>query len=479
MGAIAAAFDKKGTNATSPVLTMLKELKHRGTRTPTVASQPLTFIAQSLGKSENDETFSKTAVGTNSSEPILTRNYVMVFEGRFFPSINSIVNQIMKEMEQQPMKTVRRILKELDGSYTFAVAFSNKVLVGRDTMGTRPLYYGENESICTVASERKALWKIGITNVQSFPPGNLAILNKDGITFEPVAALEVPLQKEIKTVDAAKHLQKLLKESTRERILDVKEVGVAFSAGLDSSVVAVLAKLVGAHVHLICVGLEGLREISRIKDAAETFGLPLTLQTYTFEDVKKVLPKVLWLIEEPDVMKAGVAIPFYWTAEAASKLGCHVLLAGQGADELFGGYHRYLKEYEKDGIEKVREALFHDTTMSYETNFQRDESVCAYHKVELRLPFIDDKVVRFALSLPLSLKIKSAEDNLRKRILRYTAKNLGIPASIADNPKKAIQFTTGVDKALEKLAKREGLTQHSYVNKVFKEVYPRVEGKNG
>jgi len=477
MGAIAAAFDRKGKDATSPVFTMLKELKHRGTITPTVAGHPLAVIAQSLGKLEKDKTCSKAAVGTNSSEPVLGENHTFVLEGRFLPPAISSVTHLMKNIGQQPLKTTRRILKELDGSYTFAVAFPDKVLVGRDTMGTKPLYYGENESICAVASERKALWKIRINNAHSFHPGNLAILDEDGFVFEPIATLKPPLQKEIKIDDAAKRLQKLLEESTQERVSDVKRVCVAFSGGLDSSIVALLAKLSGVSVHLICVGLEGQHEVGRAIDAAETLRLPLTLQTYTAADVEKALSKVLWLIEEPNVMKAGVAIPFFWTAEIASKLGWRVLLAGQGADELFGGYRRYLIEYAK-GVQKLRETLFKDTAMSYETNFQRDEPVCAYHKVELRLPFIDNKVVHFALSLPLNLKIESAQDNLRKRVLRQVAKNLGIPASIAYKPKKAVQFATGVDKALEKLAKKEGLTQRSYVNEVFKEVYPSLEVKN-
>jgi len=477
MGAIAAAFDKKGTDATSLVLTMVGELRHRGTKLPMVVSQPLTFIAESYGELRNEKTFSRVAVGVNSSEPVLGHNCILVFEGRFFPPKGSVVNQVMHEMARQPLTNARLILKKLNGSYTFAVAFRDRVLVGRDPMGAKPLYYGEKESVCAVASERKALWKIGISDVHSFPPGNLAIMNEAGFVFEPIATLKPPAQKEINMVNATRHLQKILKESTQERVSDVTKAGVAFSGGLDSSVVAVLAKLVGVRAHLICVGLEGLQEMKGVKEAAEALGLPLTFQEYSVADVENVLPKVLWLIEEPDVMKVGVAIPFFWTAEVASELGYRVLLAGQGADELFGGYRRYLNEFAKGGVKEAQEALFHDTSMSYETNLQRDEAVCSFHKVELRLPFVDTRVVHFALSLPIDLKMFSVEDNLRKRVLRQVAKNLGIPAFIADKPKKAVQFATGVDKALKKLAKEEGLTQRSYVNKVFREVYPNVEVK--
>jgi asparagine synthase (glutamine-hydrolysing) len=478
MGAMAAAFDKKGEDATFAVLTMLNELKHRATRNPTVVGQPLTYITQQLNDPEGNKTFSKTAVGSSSSEPILGENHLMVLEGRFFPPSASTIHSVMHQIARQPLKKASLILKELDGSYTFAIAFSDRILVGRDTLGTKPLYCGENESACAVATEQKALWKIRITNTRSFPPGNLAIMNKTGFTFEPISTLKPIPQMRIGMGEAAKRLQELLEKSTRERVSDIKNVGVAFSGGLDSSVVAFLAKRAGVNVNLVCVGLKGQSESDYAKEAADMLELPLAIHEYTNSDVESLLPRILWLIEEPDIMKASVAIPFYWTAEIAAKLGYDVLLAGQGADELFGGYQKYLREYEKGGTQKVREAIFRDMATSYETNFQRDEPVCAYHKVELRLPFADAEVARFALSLPIALKIKSPEDSLKKRVLRQTAKDLGIPTVIAYRPKKAIQFATGVGKALDKLAKKEGLTQHSYVDTVFKKVYPSLEVEN-
>jgi len=110
--------------------------------------------------------------------------------------------------------------------------------------------------------------------------------------------------------------------------------------------------------------------------------------------------------------------------------------------------------------------------LTYETNLQRDNQVCSFHGVELRLPFLDREVVYFSLSLPVSLKIECAENSLRKKVLRRAAQNLSIPPLIVNRPKRAIQYETGVDKALRRLAREEGLSLQEYVKKEFRKVYP-------
>jgi len=107
--------------------------------------------------------------------------------------------------------------------------------------------------------------------------------------------------------------------------------------------------------------------------------------------------------------------------------------------------------------------------------FQRDNPVCAFHKVELRLPFTDCEVVNFAFSLLLKLKIASIEDLLRKRVLRKVAESLEIPDFIANRTKKAVQYATGVNKALRKSAKSEGLTVGGYLKQLFYKTFPYLE----
>ncbi|MFQ5999870.1 MAG: asparagine synthase-related protein [Candidatus Bathyarchaeia archaeon] len=484
MGAIAAAVNKKGENAVPKVVAMLKELIHRGVDDHGVATPTSAITAKSIKEIDIQNISSSVALGHNLShvlprdqpQPVLGNDFALVFEGRLFPSTGlSEIDKVMERLEPNLQRNASHVIEKLEGSYAFAIACPNKIIAGRDTLGTNPVYYGENETTCALASERKALWALGIKNARSFPPGNIAVVSAQGFSFKPVKTIVQPPLEDVEMEAAARRLQDLLLESTRKRVLDLEKVAVAFSGGLDSSVIAVLAKNCGINVQLISVGLEDQIEVKFAETAAEALGLPLHLQTYTISDVEQILPKVLWLIEEPNVVKASIAVPFYWTAKNAAELGYKILLAGQGGDELFGGYQRYLKEYIQFGAEVVQKTMYRDVATSYETNFQRDTQVCSFHKVELRLPFVDSEVVRLSLSLPLNLKIESTEDALRKRVLRRVAQNLGMPLFIANKIKKAIQYTTGVNKAIQRLAKKEALTLRRYVEKVFRKVYPELE----
>jgi len=487
MGGIAAIFNKRGEDVVSSVLLMLRQLTHRGADVFYVATPTSSATGKSLSELQTEKLISNTAVGYNSSlissreknQPIsLENNYALVFEGRLFPpSKTSDVDEVARWLKSDFQKDAGNIINKFDGSYAFVIASLDKILVGRDSYGINPLFYGEDETFCALASERKALWALGITNVKSFPPGNVAMISAKGFEFNPVATVTQPSQKTMSIEKAASRLQSLVLKSTAERVSDVEEVAVAFSGGLDSTVLAALAKTCTSKVHLVTVGLENQPELGHAQTMAKVLKLPLHLQTYTVADIENVLEKVLWLIEEPDVMKVGIALPLFWAAEITSRIGCCVLLAGQGADELFGGYHRYFTEYVRGGVKAVQKSMFQDVVQSYETNFQRDNSVCAFHKVELRLPYMDREVVRFALSLSVNLKIDSVDDRLRKRVLRHVAKNLGIPEFVVERTKKAVQYATGVDKALRELARRRGLTQRDYIRQVFGKIYPNWKGE--
>jgi asparagine synthase (glutamine-hydrolysing) len=258
-------------------------------------------------------------------------------------------------------------------------------------------------------------------------------------------------------------------------VTGLKEVAVAFSGGLDSSIIALLAKKCRTgDVFLVHVALKNQPETEHAVRAAEELKLPLYSQTYAEKDVQQAVPSVLEAIEEPDPVKLSIAIPVFWAAEKTAEINCQVMLAGQGADELFGGYKRYVDEYMNFGRDRTQQAMFKDAAGMYASNLERDWKACNAHNVELRLPFAARKIAEFAVSLPLEVKLEPKKDTLRKLVLRQVAKNIGLPLFIADKPKKAVQYTTGVNKALQKLAEQERLPVGKYVEEIFQRTLAKV-----
>ena len=394
-------------------------------------------------------------------------NATFVFDGRFYPSNRRI--SLPKRLQLEHSGAIEKLLREYEGDFSFIVAEVDEILAARDPIGVQPFYYGENADFVALASNRTPLWKIGIEEINSFPPGNLARVSQSGIEFKPVKTLRPPKPKKVTLEQAAQTLQRLLEWSIRLRIRDVKDIAVAFSGGLDSSVIGFLARKCGANVHLFHVSLRGQRETQGAKNIAEELKLPLSCYLFENEDVEKTIPKVVELIEEADPVKLAVGIPFYWVAEKLAESGFQVLLAGQGADELFGGYKRYVNEYVSLGAEKVEDTMFSDVGRLHESNIERDKKICGFHDVELRLPFASFKIAEFALGLPIPLKIEKKANGLRKLVLREMAKNVGLPVGVVEKPKKAMQYSTGVNAVLVKIAKRHGSTINEYDKKLFVE----------
>jgi asparagine synthase (glutamine-hydrolysing) len=394
----------------------------------------------------------------------------VIFDGRVYSPTHgaSVTEFAAKKLEQADRgKASEAFLKEVEGDFSFIIAEPDRIISGRDPIGVQPLYYGENRTLAALASNRKALWNLGIDKTSSFPPGHLALVSREGFKFKPVKTLAYSQPKPVTMQKAAETLQKLLERSVRRRVSGMKDVAVAFSGGVDSSVVAFLASKCHVNVHLIHVSLENQPETEEARQAANDLNLPLQVFLFRETDVEKVVSKVVALIEEPSAVKASIGVPFYWTAEKTAEAGFKVLLAGQGADELFGGYQRYVNEYLLHGAERARKTMFDDVVKLHENNIERDVKICGFHNLELRLPFASYQIADFALTLPIELKIERNAASLRKLVLRKVAENMDLPPSITEKPKKAVQYATGINNALKKLAKKQKTTVTEYVKKLF------------
>jgi asparagine synthase (glutamine-hydrolysing) len=471
-----AVLNKHGKNAVSQVLDLLHsfddgQISHFGVVSPTKS-----LLEKDLSIINKQGVESSVLFGYISSRPTSASNFdflqlddaSLIFQGRIYAPLpkNSIADQLTKE-PQHCETILRTLIEQADGDYAFWNLKNDSIASGRDPIGVQPLYYGENRDIVAFATNRKALWKLGIEKPESFPPGSLAFANEDGFKFMPIKNLAYTKPKSITFESAAENLQILLEQAIMRRVHGLKEVAVAFSGGLDSSVVAFLAKKIGAKVNLLHVSLENQPETEEAIKIAETLDLPLQVHLFKDSDVETALPKVLELIEEPDPVKVSIGVPFFWTGKKAAEEGFKVLLAGQGADELFGGYQRYVDECLNGGAEKVRRTMFSDVVDIHESNLERDLKIIDFFDVELRLPFASFDIAEFALSLPLECKIENKPDTLRKLVLRKVAQNLGLSSIISEKPKKAVQYSTGINNALKRIAKKNDKTVNEYIKEMF------------
>lgn len=473
-----AVLDKNGDNAVKKILDVLNSFdegvpSHFGLISPrkSLFEKNVEIIKKQGLESMNVAGYvtsqSKSASGY---EFLQLSDVAVLFEGRVYSSVpKAAVTELVAKEPLHCEAALQTIIEQADGDYSFLMLKEGWIAAGRDPIGVQPFYFGENRDIAAIATNKKALWKLGIENPISFPPGNLAFVNKEGFKFKQVKTLSYLEPKTISIDDAAKQLQTLLEEAIQRRVQGLKEIAVAFSGGLDSSVVAFLASKCGVKVNLLHVSLENQVETEEAIIAADELNLPLVVDLFKDSDVETTLPKVVELIEEPDPIKASIGLPFYWAAEKAAEAGFKVMLAGQGADELFGGYQRYVNQCCKEGSEKARKTMFNDVVKIHESNLERDLKITGFHNVELRLPFASFDLAEFALSLPLECKIENKVNTLRKLALRKMALDAGVPPSIAQKPKKAVQYSTGINDAIKRIAKSHEKTVNEYINELFQQ----------
>lgn len=215
---------------------------------------------------------------------------------------------------------------------------------------------------------------------------------------------------------------------------------VAFSGGIDSTLVAYLAKR-----DCIAVGLEGSHDLKQARHAAEILGLSCSYATITEREAEEALPAVVAAIPEKDPVSTGIALTLYFIARWAGEHGYRRIITGQGADELFGGYTRYLEST------TLEEDLARDFA-GLEGQARRDQAVAALHGTYLSMPYLDVRVVRAAQAIPAAEKV----NNGRRKIPLRTVAERYISPDLAWYKKKAMQYGSGIWPVLRKLARKNG-----------------------
>lgn len=374
------------------------------------------------------------------------------------------------------VKALRKTVKKLDGVYALAVRDANGVVIVRDRMGIRQLYYGEDSEIIAFASEKKPLWMIGVKDVHRVLPGYAVAFAKGKITTERL--LKPPIEvrgKRIRSMSPAiVRYKTALYDAVKKRIQDLDRIGIIFSGGVDSVLIAKIAKdLHVQDLRCYCAGLVGSRDIRYSEKVAKMLGLKLRAKELTVSDVESILPKIIEVIEDTNAGQVEVAIPVYSAVELARKDGLKVVLSGQGADELFGGYPWYSDIVEKDGYDAFHNCMLKDLLLLYKETLEREDKITMAHSIELRVPYLDPKVIRLAMRIDPKLKIHKNTNNFGKHVHRELAQQLGIPESIAYRQKEAAQHGSGTHEVIDMIARKKGFTKELAV----KSGYNSIAGK--
>ena len=226
--------------------------------------------------------------------------------------------------------------KQLDGMFAFAIADGEELYLARDPLGIKPLYYGECNGGLAFASELKAL--VGhAEGVREFPPGTW-FHSRHGFQryYEVPDGSPMPgsLTEHLRNVRIA------LEQAVVKRLMSDVPVGAFLSGGLDSSIIAAIARLHLDELHTFSVGIEGSRDIEAARLVARYLDTVHHEYIFTPDETLAALPEIIFHLESFDQDLVRSAIPCYFTSRLASHF-VKVVLTGEGADELFAGYEYY------------------------------------------------------------------------------------------------------------------------------------------
>jgi asparagine synthase (glutamine-hydrolysing) len=263
--------------------------------------------------------------------------------------------------------------------------------------------------------------------------------------------------------------ERALLASMKKRTQDFDRVGIIFSGGIDSVIIAWLAKKMVPEVICYTGGVRGSNDILYARQIAKKLDLKLRVNELSQDEVEQMIPEVINTIEDTNAGQIEVAIPVYAAVKLAHEDGINVMFSGQAADELFGGYTWYARVVEKEGYQKLRDHMTQDLLLLYKETLEREDKITMAHSIEMREPFLDMGVIRCSMGMDLKLNIKGATDNLGKHVHRKLAQKLGIPKNIAYRVKEAAQHGSGMHAIFDMIARKHGFDE-STISKKYLDV---------
>ncbi len=343
-------------------------------------------------------------------------------------------------------------LEELSGMYAFCLYDEEKDfwMMARDPIGIIPLYYGHDEhGQLLVASEMKALMDV-CNQVHEFPPGHYWCSGQE----EP----EKWYQRDWMDYDAVEHavtdrqaLHDALENAVISHLMTDVPYGVLLSGGLDSSITAALAARHATkrveddekspawwpRLHSFAVGLEGSPDLLAAQQAADHIGTVHHSIIFTLQEGLDALEEVIHHLETYDVTSIRAATPMYLMARKIRAMGIKMVLSGEGADEIFGGY---LYFHKAPNPQAFHEETVRKLSRLHSYDCLRANKAMSAWGVEARVPFLDKEFLDVAMRINPADKMIT-QGRIEKQILREVFSYL-LPDSIAWRQKE--QFSDGV-----------------------------------
>ena len=343
-------------------------------------------------------------------------------------------------------------LDDLNGIFGFVLydETNDQYLVARDHMGIIPLYMGWDKfGTFYIASELKALE--GVCNkIEIFPPGHFLFsgdfkpvrwYKRDWMNYEAVSNNKTDL----------KLLQDALEDAVHRQLMSDVPYGVLLSGGLDSSITSALAKKYSKNriesddqkaawypqLHSFAVGLIGSPDLKAAKLVADHIGSIHHEVTFTIQEGLDAIKDVIFHLETYDVTTVRASTPMYLLARVIKSMGIKMVLSGEGADEIFGGYLYFHKapnaeEFHKETVRKLEKLYQYDC-------LRANKSLAAWG-IEGRVPFLDKEFIDVAMRI--NPKDKMIDKNkMEKWVLRKSFESY-LPPSVAWRQKE--QFSDGV-----------------------------------
>lgn len=326
------------------------------------------------------------------------------------------------------------VVRRLDGMFAFVLVDADgEAFAARDPLGIKPLYWGRVDGGLAFASEIKALAGCA-GDIEEFPPG---------CTWDSRAGLQryyevpAPSARDRGEADIRASVRATLEESVVKRLRSDVPLGAFLSGGLDSSIIAAIARQHVDELHTFAVGLEGSSDLAAARRVARH--LDTVHHEYVIEprEVVETLPGVLHHLESYDRDLVRSAVPTWFVARLAAA-HVKVVLTGEGADELFAGYGYHADYHDGDALQaETRRSL----QAMHDVNLQRVDRMTMAHSLEARVPFLDTAMLELAMGIPAGYKRRAgAPDRGAKWILRKAFEDL-LPAEIVWRGK--LQFDEG------------------------------------